>query len=106
MHPPPPPALTDVIYRFLLEALDNQTKSAQEGNKAHAWLMCCVKCCAWCLEKIVMFINRNAYIMVGIKGTNYCSSACRALKLVLSVRHSYLKRGPMEFQGNEHSVCI
>ena len=77
----------DIMYRFLLEALDNQTKSAQEGNKALEWLMCCVKCCAWCLEKIVMFINRNAYIMVGIKGTNYCSSACRALKLVLSVRH-------------------
>ncbi len=32
-----------------------------------------------------MFINRNAYIVVGLKGSNYCSAACRALKLILTV---------------------
>lgn len=26
--------------------------------------MCCLKCCFWCLEKFIKFINRNAYIMV------------------------------------------
>jgi len=24
----------------------------------------CLKCCFWCLEKFIKFINRNAYIMV------------------------------------------
>ena len=33
-----------------------------------AWLMCGVKFLAWLLEKIVAFINRNAYILVAVKG--------------------------------------
>ena len=48
--------------------------------------MCCVKCCIWCLEKIVAFINKNAYIMIGLKGSNYCSAAGRAIQLLISVR--------------------
>jgi hypothetical protein len=33
-----------------------------------AWLMCCVKFLVWLLERIVAFINRNAYIIVAVKG--------------------------------------
>ena len=47
--------------------------------------MCCVKCCVWCLEKIAMFINRNAYVMIAVKGKGYCASACRAVSLIVSV---------------------
>lgn len=28
------------------------------------FLLCCLKCCFWCLERIIKFMNRNAYIMV------------------------------------------
>lgn len=27
-------------------------------------ILCCFKCCLWCLEKFIKFLNRNAYIMV------------------------------------------
>lgn len=27
-------------------------------------LLGCLKCCFWCLEKFLKFLNRNAYIMV------------------------------------------
>lgn len=27
-------------------------------------IICCFKCCLWCLEKFIKFLNRNAYIMV------------------------------------------
>ena len=30
-------------------------------------LLSCCKCCLWCLEKFLRFINRNAYIMCTIK---------------------------------------
>lgn len=33
-------------------------------NKCTKFLLCCLKCCFWCLEKFVKFLNRNAYIMV------------------------------------------
>jgi hypothetical protein len=36
------------------------------------------------LEKIMKFINRNAYIIVAVKGYNYCHSALRALKLIVN----------------------
>lgn len=33
-------------------------------NKFAKFLMTCLKCCFWCLEKFIRFLNRNAYIMV------------------------------------------
>eukprot|EP00798_Chlamydomonas_sp_ICE-L_P019122 gene19124-25729_t len=54
------------------------------GNKCVSWICYCCKYCMYCLELIVKFINRNAYIMVAIKGTNYCVSAGQALKLIVS----------------------
>ena len=33
-------------------------------NSFTRFLLCCLKCCFWCLEKFLKFINRNAYIMV------------------------------------------
>lgn len=27
-------------------------------------MLSCMKCCFWCLEKCIKFLNRNAYIMV------------------------------------------
>lgn len=38
-------------------------------NKVAKFLLGCLKCCFWCLEKFLKFLNRNAYIMVrGSKG--------------------------------------
>ena len=36
------------------------------------------------LEKIIKFINRNAYIIVAIKGYTYCGAAIRAFKLIVN----------------------
>ena len=44
VRPPPPPAGTK--------------------NKVAKLLLGCLKCCFWCLEKFLKFLNRNAYIMV------------------------------------------
>jgi len=38
----------------------------------------------WYVEKVMHFINRNAYIMVAAKGTGYCTSAGRAIKLIVN----------------------
>uniref|UniRef100_A0A8C7QXZ5 Choline transporter-like protein n=1 Tax=Oncorhynchus mykiss TaxID=8022 RepID=A0A8C7QXZ5_ONCMY len=47
------------------------------------FLLCCLKCCFWCLEKFIKFINRNAYIMVAIYGKNFCTSAKDAFFLLM-----------------------
>ena len=41
-------------------------------------MICCLhRCCLYLAELIVKFINKNAYIMVAIKGQGYCRSASR-----------------------------
>eukprot|EP00238_Polyblepharides_amylifera_P011393 CAMPEP_0196575494 /NCGR_PEP_ID=MMETSP1081-20130531/4961_1 /TAXON_ID=36882 /ORGANISM="Pyramimonas amylifera, Strain CCMP720" /LENGTH=668 /DNA_ID=CAMNT_0041893815 /DNA_START=86 /DNA_END=2092 /DNA_ORIENTATION=- len=72
------------FVRLVLEYVDRKTKELQEGNPVLKFFMYCIKCCMWYLEKVMKFINRNAYILVAVKGTSYCSSALRAVKLILS----------------------
>ncbi|KAA0706118.1 Choline transporter-like protein 2 [Triplophysa tibetana] len=69
------------VIRVLLEYVDHKLKGAE--NKFAKFLMCCLKCCFWCLEKFIKFINRNAYIMVAIHGKNFCSSAHDAFFLLM-----------------------
>ncbi|CAJ1075413.1 choline transporter-like protein 2 isoform X2 [Xyrichtys novacula] len=69
------------IIRVLLEYLDHKLKGAK--NKFATFLMCCLKCCFWCLEKCIKFLNRNAYIMVAIYGKNFCTSARDAFFLLM-----------------------
>ncbi|XP_037332178.2 choline transporter-like protein 2 isoform X1 [Pungitius pungitius] len=69
------------IIRVLLEYLDHKLKGAQ--NKFTKFVLCCLKCCFWCLEKFIKFLNRNAYIMVAIYGKSFCSSARDAFLLLM-----------------------
>ncbi|ROL52231.1 Choline transporter-like protein 4 [Anabarilius grahami] len=69
------------MVRIILEYLDHKFKEAQ--NPCTRFLMCCLKCCFWCLEKFIKFINRNAYIMIAIYGKNFCVSAKNAFSLLM-----------------------
>ncbi|XP_046721930.1 choline transporter-like protein 2 isoform X1 [Silurus meridionalis] len=69
------------VIRVLLEYLDHKLKAAQ--NKFAKFILCCLKCCFWCLEKFIKFINRNAYIMVAIYGKNFCTAARDAFFLLM-----------------------
>uniref|UniRef100_A0AAV2KKQ9 Choline transporter-like protein n=1 Tax=Knipowitschia caucasica TaxID=637954 RepID=A0AAV2KKQ9_KNICA len=69
------------IIRVLLEYLDHKLKGAK--NKCTKFLLCCLKCCFWCLEKFVKFLNRNAYIMTAIYGKNFCTAAKDAFLLLM-----------------------
>ncbi|XP_060092713.1 choline transporter-like protein 2 isoform X2 [Heteronotia binoei] len=69
------------IVRVILEYLDHRLKAAE--NKFAKFLLTCLKCCFWCLEKFIKFLNRNAYIMIAIYGTNFCTSARNAFFLLM-----------------------
>ncbi|XP_034561496.1 choline transporter-like protein 4 [Notolabrus celidotus] len=69
------------IVRIILEYIDHKTRSSQ--NAVARFILCCLKCCFWCLEKFIKFLNRNAYIMVAIYGKNFCVSAKNAFKLLM-----------------------
>ncbi|XP_038068039.1 choline transporter-like protein 1 isoform X1 [Patiria miniata] len=44
----------------------------------------CLSCCLWCLEKFLKFLNENAYIVIAIEGGGFCSSARKAFIILLS----------------------
>ncbi|XP_041867901.1 choline transporter-like protein 4 [Melanotaenia boesemani] len=69
------------IARIILEYIDHKTRAAQ--NPVARFILCCMKCCLWCLEKFIKFLNRNAYIMIAIYGKNFCVSAKNAFKLLM-----------------------
>ncbi|XP_008315866.1 choline transporter-like protein 2 isoform X2 [Cynoglossus semilaevis] len=69
------------VIRVILEYLDHKLKGAQ--NKFAKFLLSCMKCCFWCLEKCIRFLNRNAYIMIAVYGKNFCTSARDAFFLLM-----------------------
>ncbi|KAM5325495.1 choline transporter-like protein 4 isoform 2-T2 [Glossophaga mutica] len=69
------------IARVILEYVDHKLRGAQ--NPIARCIMCCFKCCLWCLEKFIKFLNRNAYIMIAIYGKNFCVSAKNAFMLLM-----------------------
>lgn len=69
------------MVRIILEYLDHKLKGAQ--NRVARFLLKCLKCCFWCLERFIKFLNRNAYIMIAIYGKNFCTSAKEAFFLLM-----------------------
>ncbi|TFJ84645.1 hypothetical protein NSK_004110 [Nannochloropsis salina CCMP1776] len=51
-------------------------------NKVAQYLLCCCQCGFWCLEKILKFVNKNAYIQTAVNGTSFCTSGKMAFFLI------------------------
>lgn len=69
------------IIRVFLEYLDSKLKGSE--NPAAKFFLKCLKCCFWCLEKFLRFLNKNAYILIAVYGKNFCISAKNAFSLIL-----------------------
>ncbi|XP_053448494.1 choline transporter-like protein 5 isoform X2 [Nycticebus coucang] len=69
------------IFKMFLEYLDRRLKHAH--NKFFKFLQRCLKCCFWCLDKVVKFLNKNAYIMIAVYGKNFCMSTRDAFNLLM-----------------------
>jgi len=60
-----------------------QNKAKKSGNKVAEYILCCLNCCMWCVEKFMKFINKNGYIQTAIYGYSFCK-ACRAAFFLLA----------------------
>ncbi|KAL6107803.1 slc44a5 [Pungitius sinensis] len=69
------------VIRIVLEYLDRKLKDSQNG--CARFVLTCLKCCFWCLERFIKFVNSNAYIMIAIYGRNFCTSSKDAFHLLL-----------------------
>ena len=78
------------ILRTIIQIVERRIKSAANRTGQLScfiscfitFISCCCKCFFLCLEHFLKFMNRNAYIMVGIYGTSFCQSARDALALL------------------------
>ncbi|XP_065349302.1 choline transporter-like 2 isoform X3 [Cloeon dipterum] len=70
------------LIRLVLEWVDHKLKKYQDNSFARG-ILCCCRCCFWCLEKFLRFLNRNAYIMCAVHGKNFCNSAKDAFFLLM-----------------------
>lgn len=71
------------LIRAALEYIDHKLRGPGEQSEITKYLIKCLKCCFWCLEKFLKFLNKNAYIMVAIHGKNFCKSAKDAFFLLM-----------------------
>jgi len=70
------------IIRVIFRRLEQRINKLK--NKQVKYLTRTIHVVLACLEKIIKFINKNAYIMIAIHGSNFCNSAQRAFKLILT----------------------
>jgi hypothetical protein len=71
------------FIRVLFYQSQKQLQSMFGDHPAFKCVVCCVDCCLVCLEKFIMFINRNAYIEIAIYGKGFCQSASSVFGLLV-----------------------
>ncbi|XP_061550237.1 choline transporter-like protein 5-A isoform X1 [Phycodurus eques] len=69
------------LFQIILKYLEKKLKGID--NSLSRFILCCLTCCFWCLEKCLRYMNRNAYIMVAIYGKNFFESAQQAFFLLM-----------------------
>ena len=46
-------------------------------------VLCCIDCCMWCIEKVIGYLNKNAYIMAATHGHGFCTGAFKGFLLLM-----------------------
>ena len=72
------------FVRACIAYLDSKTKSLQDKNKMLKVAFKVVQLCMMCVEKVLKFISKNAYIMVAMKGKSFCGATFEAFGLLFA----------------------
>ncbi|KAK3768435.1 hypothetical protein RRG08_053427 [Elysia crispata] len=64
-----------------LEYINRKLKGSE--NDVAKFIVKCLRCCFWCLEKFLRYINKNAYIVIAVHGRNFCSAAKHGFLLIM-----------------------
>jgi hypothetical protein len=66
------------FINFLL----NRARKANKNNKILYYIICCVQCLFSCVERIIKFIDRFAYIYIAMHGDSFCTAARNCYNLI------------------------
>ena len=72
------------VMRFIRIVLEFIDRNCTKYNHLPAvqYIKTCFRCCFWCLEVFIRFINRNAYIYMAMFGTSFIESAQKAFAII------------------------
>lgn len=62
-----------IAFEYLYKQLDSNKKLSK--NRIIKIAMWCMRCCLDCFERIVRFINKQAFIQIGLTGKSFCPAA-------------------------------
>ena len=71
------------FIRIIVAYIMSKTEKLREGNKALKALAMVITCCLWCLEKIVKYVSRMAFILVILEDKHFCGAGWHAVKLIV-----------------------
>ncbi|KZV95008.1 DUF580-domain-containing protein [Exidia glandulosa HHB12029] len=69
------------LIRLILQMIRNN--AAADGHPVEAILACCAECCVGCIESLVEYFNRYAYIEIALYGKPYIEAAKDTWKLFM-----------------------
>ncbi|KAG6611849.1 Choline transporter-like protein [Phytophthora cinnamomi] len=72
------------FLRIALEYVDQKMRAAKQGNAVVKVAMMCFRCFLWCFEKCLKFLNKNAFIIMAMKGRSFCPSMKDSFALLLA----------------------
>jgi hypothetical protein len=72
--------------RIVLEYVEHKRKEFTGEEEPPWWwkfIFCCLKCCLYCLEKCMKFMNKNVYIQTVLRNSWFCTGICHAAAVML-----------------------
>lgn len=73
------------FMQLMVEIFKKQAESTgADKNACFETMIKCLRCCLACVERVVQFINKTAYIQIAIRGKNFCQAAKDGFELVWS----------------------
>ncbi|XP_022659364.1 CTL-like protein 2 isoform X1 [Varroa destructor] len=71
------------LVKAAVEKFQHKARKVNSSSCMKTLLRCCV-CCLWLLTKSLIYVNKNAYIMVAMYGKSFCYSASKTFNLIVS----------------------
>jgi len=84
------------LIQAIIIYIKKKAEKAGVDNGLVKYVLACMSCFLWCLEKCLKFINRNAYIETALYGYSFCNAAYRAFNTLL---HNIIQVGAVNFVG-------
>ena len=69
--------------QIIMAYIEYKMRDAAAKNKIVKAIFACIQCCLACFERLIKFLNKQAYIQIAITGKSFCPAAWKGFLIVL-----------------------